>query len=92
MPLGMDMSFPSGTIILSNGIPREHQGIAASLINTVVKYSILISLGIRQTEEASDEIGGYRNAWYFAIGLDGLGMVIALYFLWISVVKHRTIS
>jgi hypothetical protein len=31
MPWGMDMSFPCGTIILSNGMPREHQGIAASL-------------------------------------------------------------
>ncbi|THX97638.1 hypothetical protein D6D03_08246 [Aureobasidium pullulans] len=35
MPWGMDMSFPSGTIILSNSTAKEHQGVAASLVNTV---------------------------------------------------------
>ena len=91
MPFGMDMSFPCGTIILSNGMPREHQGaffslvfhvlsvlltlvgIAASLVNTVVNYSISISLGIagtiiRQTNEGGTRVlEGYRSAWYFAI-------------------------
>lgn len=98
MPWGMDMSFPAGTIILSNGMPREHQGIAASLINTVVNYSISLSLGIagtivRQTDGGgSNVLGSYRNAWYFGIGLDSLGLMIALYFFWISVVKGRTVS
>jgi len=31
---GIDMSFSAGTIILSNAVKRENQGIAASLINT----------------------------------------------------------
>ena len=98
MPWGMDMSFPAGTIILSNGIPREQQGIAASLINTVVNYSISISLGIagtiiRQTDNGGRNVlGSYRNAWYFAIGLNRVGMAIALYFLWISVVRRRAAS
>lgn len=98
MPWGMDMSFPAGTIILSNGMPREHQGIAASLINTVVNYSISLSLGIagtivRQTNDGGENVlGSYRNAWYFAIGLDGLGMVIALWLFWLSVVRGKTVS
>ncbi|CZT10906.1 related to Drug resistance protein YOR378W [Rhynchosporium agropyri] len=98
MPWGMDMSFPAGTIILSNGMPREHQGIAASLVNTVVNYSISLSLGIagtivRQTDPRHDNtLGSYRNAWYFAIGLDRLGLVIALYFLWISVGRAKVSS
>ncbi|KAF8853182.1 MFS general substrate transporter [Acephala macrosclerotiorum] len=98
IPWGMDMSFPAGTIILSNGMPREHQGIAASLINTVVNYTISLSLGIagtiiRQTNNGKENmLGSYRNAWYFAIGLDGLGMAIALWFFWISVVKAKTVS
>ncbi|KAH6672338.1 hypothetical protein B0J14DRAFT_655222 [Halenospora varia] len=49
MPWGMDMSFPCGTIILSNAMPREHQGIVASMVNTVVNYSISISLSIAGT-------------------------------------------
>lgn len=98
MPWGMDMSFPAATIILSNSLPKEHQGIAASLINTVVNYSISISLGIagtiiRQTNDGGKNVlEGYRNAWYFAIGLDGLGMAIALYFFWISVVKGQSVT
>ncbi|CZT09641.1 related to Drug resistance protein YOR378W [Rhynchosporium graminicola] len=98
MPWGMYMSFPAGTIILSNGMPRDHQGIAASLVNTVVNYSISLSLGIagtiaRQTDPRHDNtLLSYRNAWYFAIGLDGLGLVIALYFLWISVGRAKVSS
>lgn len=39
MPWGMDMSFPSAAGILSNSMAKEHQGVAASLINTVLNYS-----------------------------------------------------
>jgi len=87
---GMDLSFPSGTIILSQGMPREHQGIAGSLIATVVNYSISLSLGIagtilRQTDDGGQNVlGSYRNAWYFAIGLEGFGIGIALWFLGLS--------
>ena len=43
IPFGMDMSFPAATIILSGSVPKEHQGIAASLVLTTTSYSI--SLG-----------------------------------------------
>lgn len=49
---GMDMSFPSATIILSDAMPAEHQGLAASLVTTFVNYSISIGLGIAGTVEA----------------------------------------
>jgi hypothetical protein len=93
----MDTSFPCGTVILGNALPRVHQGIAASMINTVVDYSISLSLGIagtiiRQTEKGgSNVVGSYRNAWYLGNGLGGLGLAIALYSLWISVVKGKTV-
>jgi MFS family permease len=82
---GMDMSFPSGVIVLSNHMPPEHQGIAASLINTVINYSISIGLGMAGTVEThvnsggSNELQGYRGAWYLGIGLDSLGIVFAIY-------------
>jgi hypothetical protein len=63
-----------------------------------VNYSISISLGIagtiiRQTNDGGmDVLGSYRNAWYFAIGLDGLGLAIALYFMWISVFRGKAVS
>jgi hypothetical protein len=76
-----------GTFILSNGTPREHERIAANLINTVANYSVSISLGIAGTifgetdNRVGNVLGSYRNVWYFAIGLDSLGMATALYSL-----------
>lgn len=96
-PWGMDMSFPSGVIVLSNHMPPEHQGLAASLINTVVNYSISIGLGMAGTVEThvnnggTSELAGYRGAWYLGIGLDGLGIVLAicLIFSWRATAKSK---
>lgn len=78
------MSFPSSVIVLSNHMPPEKQGIAASLVNTVINYSISIGLGIAGTVESQVNDGGknlldgYRGAWYVGIGLDGLGILLAI--------------
>ena len=53
MPFGMDMSFPAASVILSNHMAAEHQGLAMSLVNTVVNYSISIALGIAGTVESN---------------------------------------
>ncbi|KAF7591512.1 hypothetical protein BBP40_001502 [Aspergillus hancockii] len=89
IPWGMDMSFPAATLMLSNALSREQQGVAASLVTTVVNYSISLSLGFAGTVEvhvnngghtSSDVLKGYRGALYLAIGLGGLGMALsALY-------------
>ncbi|KAK5128198.1 MFS multidrug transporter-like protein [Cryomyces antarcticus] len=68
MPVGMNLSFPAGTILLSNALPREHQGVAASLVSTMVNYSISIGLGVagtieRQiTQNRAGYVQGYRSA------------------------------
>lgn len=78
------MSFPSGTILLSNSMPREQQGMAASVVNTVVNYSISLSLGIAGTIESNvndggrDILRGYHGALYLAMGLSGLGFLVAM--------------
>lgn len=91
MPFGMDMSFPAATVLLSNAVPRRHQGIAASLVNTVVNYSISLALGCAGTAEAyvaagrdatpEDRLRGYRAAWYVGIGIAGLGWALSLVFV-----------
>ena len=94
-PWGMDMSFPAATIILSDLMPREHQGLAASLVNTLVNYSISIGLGIGGTVEAhvnrgnEDLLRGYRGAWYAGIGLSGIGSVLGLYFVFDEQIRRR---
>lgn len=87
IPWGLDMSFPSSTIILSNNTPKHDQGLASSLVNTTVNYSISLSLGIASTivkninSPGGDPMVGYRGAWYFAVGLDVVAVLIAIYFV-----------
>ncbi|KAL0935430.1 Drug resistance protein YOR378W-like 4 [Colletotrichum truncatum] len=90
MPFGMDMSFPAATLILSNAVKREHQGIGASLVNTVVNYGIALGVGFAGTvevhvnngaETTEDRFKGFKGALYMGIGLSGLGLGVALMFL-----------
>lgn len=90
IPCGMDMSFPAATLILSDAVSKEHQGIAASLVATIVNYSISLSLGFAGTIEShvhhggmtpKDVVLGYRGAWYMGIGFAGFGLFLSLVFL-----------
>ncbi|KAF3034319.1 hypothetical protein E8E12_004704 [Didymella heteroderae] len=90
IPWGMDMSFPAGTLIMSNAVEKRHQGMAASLVNTIVNYSISIGVGIAGTVEThinngghteEDELRGYRAAMYLGIGFGAMGVLTSLLFL-----------
>lgn len=90
MPWGMDMSFPAATVILSDSVGGSRQGVAASLVTTVVNYSISLGLGFAGTVEVhvnnggetpDDLLKGYRGAFYMGIGLGGLGIVISLVYV-----------
>ena len=87
IPFGMDMSFPAATIILSSSVPKQHQGIAASLVLTVTNYSISLGLGIAGTvavqiagdpKDPAGMLKQFRSAWYTSIGLAGLGIAISV--------------
>jgi MFS family permease len=92
-PWGMDMSFPCATILLSNLVPKRNQGIAASLVATVVNYSISIGLGIGGTVEThvndggKDLLRGYRGAWYSGIGLAACGVLMSFYFIYHNITE-----
>ena len=99
IPWGMDMSFPAATIILSNSVSKEHQGIGASLVNTVVNYSISLALGFAGTVEVhvngggktqADELHGLRSALYLSIGLAGFGVLLSLFYVAKSYQKDRS--
>jgi hypothetical protein len=89
------MSFPSGILILSNAMPQKDQGVAGSLVNTVVNYSISLGLGFAGTVERyvnddnKDVLKGYRGATYMGVGLAGLGTVIATLFLIVTWTSSR---
>jgi hypothetical protein len=90
-----DMSFPSASLILSNSMPRKDQGVAGSLVNTVVNYSISLGLGFAGTVERyvnddnKDVLRGYRGATYMGVGLAGLGTIVATCFLVVTWTSPR---
>ncbi|TIA90320.1 hypothetical protein E3P99_01657 [Wallemia hederae] len=94
-PFGMDMSFPAASIIISDHLPREHQGLAGSLVNTLVNYSIAIALGIAATVEMNVNDGGrdpergIRGALYLGVGLAAVGLILAFINKIIEVVETR---
>jgi MFS family permease len=81
-----DMTFPAANLLLSNQMAKEHQGVAASLVNTFINYSISLALGIAGTVESHVNDGGdnvlkgYRGAWYLSIGFAASGTIIALFY------------
>lgn len=81
MPLGMNMSSPVAAVLVANSLPAEHQGVAGSLVFTTIFASVSLSLGIAGTVVSNvggDVLGGYRGALYLAVGLAGLGSLLAL--------------
>ena len=95
MPAGMNWSFPAGTILLSNAMPKDMQGKAASLVATVVNYSIATGLGFAGSverhvnDDGTKTLQGYCGAWYLGIGFSALGMIISAYFMWSSKKEAR---
>jgi MFS family permease len=85
-PFGMDISFPAASLIVSNTMPIHQQGVAASMVNTAINWSISLGLGIAGTVESEllkrgrSSLEGYRGALYVGIGLSGAGVLVALLF------------
>ncbi|CCH60827.1 hypothetical protein TBLA_0D03270 [Henningerozyma blattae CBS 6284] len=98
LPLGMDFSFPASSIILSDSLPMQYQGMAGSLVNTVINYSTSICLGMAGTVEmkhnshGKDLLNGYRAAIYFAIGLAGLAVCVSGGYMIECLWKDRVLS
>jgi MFS family permease len=99
MPFGMDLSFPAATIVLSNHMPPEHQGLAASLVVTTINYSISIALGIAGTVERNIvehsmlrkedfRLKGIQAGLYTGIVYAFVGVVLGLFFFIRTMVKE----
>ncbi|KAH7578787.1 Major facilitator superfamily (MFS) profile [Nakaseomyces glabratus] len=95
LSFGMDLSFPASSIILSDFLPMQYQGMAGSLVNTVVNYSTSLCLGMGNTVEqqynahGADLLKGYRSALYLAIGLASAGVCVSLVFLVTDIIAKR---
>lgn len=84
---GMDLSFPAAALVLSDFLPVEHQGMAGSLVNTVVNYSVSLFLAMASTPETEvftrtgSTLAGYRAAVYLGVGISGLAVAISVVFI-----------
>jgi MFS family permease len=93
-PFGMDISYPAASLIVSNTIPAHQQGVAASMVNTAINWSISLGLGIAGTVESQilkngDTLEGFRSALYVGIGLSGMGIIVAFLFCRVPA-KHNS--
>lgn len=84
--LGPDLSFACSSLIASDKLPEEQQGVAGSLINTIVNYSIALGLALAGNLESAtndhgrDRLRGFRAAWYLGAGFAGAGIVMTVIF------------
>lgn len=82
-----DFIFTAAQIIASNSVDRAHQGIAGSLIGTLLTYGMSTGLGFGGTIEVytngngTDKIRGYRNALYLGVGFAGVSLFMSLLFV-----------
>lgn len=87
---GMDMSFPAASIILSDILPNHHQGMAGSLVSTMINYSVSLFLAMSSCVEieimkrTNDQLLSYRSGLYFGIGVAGLGVLCSVMFIFIQ--------
>ncbi|TFB02991.1 Drug resistance protein [Trichoderma ghanense] len=97
--IGMDTSLPAAIMIFSSTVARQYQGMGASIVMTLVNYSISLGLGFAGTIETNinrgghtktDLLHGYRGALWFSVGLTGLGTILSLIYLFKTQFKPKS--
>lgn len=84
---GPDFLITATQIIASNTVRRSQQGIAGSLIGTILPFGLSTGLGFGGTVEkytnhnGQNVMQGYRNALYLALGMTATATVLALLFV-----------
>jgi len=92
---GPDLSFACASLIASDKLKPEEQGVAGSFINTIVNYSVAIGLALAGNVEANvndggrDRLAGFRGAHYLGMGLAAMGMLFTAVF-WKGMAKRHT--
>lgn len=83
---GPDLSFACASLIASDKLKPEEQGVAGSFINTMVNYSVGLGLALAGNVEVSvndggrDRLAGFKGAHYLGMGLAALGMLFTAVF------------
>lgn len=83
----IDLITTSAQIIASNTVPMRHQGVAGSLVGTLLSYGMSTGLGFAGTVEVNtfgngnNLLKGYHCAAYLAVGLASTSLVLSIVFI-----------
>lgn len=83
----VDLVVTSAQIIASNTVPKKHQGVAGSLVGTLLSYGMSTGLGFAGTVEVNtfangeNLLHGYHCAAWLAVGLAAAALVIGVVFI-----------
>lgn len=93
--LGPDLSFTSGSIIISNSLLPSEQGIGASMINTVVLYCSGFGMAMAGNvhyyvlKHYGDELLATRATFWFGFSLATISLLIVVIFVRDLRFKHK---
>ncbi|KAL8846244.1 MAG: hypothetical protein Q9221_008657 [Calogaya cf. arnoldii] len=83
----IDLITTSAQIVASNTVPMKHQGVAGSLVGTLLSYGMSLGLGFAGTVEVNtsksgtDLLRGYHSAAYLAVGLASTALALTIFFV-----------
>ncbi|KAK4038322.1 aminotriazole resistance protein [Parachaetomium inaequale] len=81
----IDLITTSAQIIASNTVPMKHQGVAGSLVGTLLSYGMSTGLGFAGTvevhtfENGTNLLRGYHSAAYLAVSMSGFALLLCLF-------------
>ncbi|KAK6593572.1 efflux pump antibiotic resistance protein [Botrytis cinerea] len=83
----IDLITTSAQIIACNTVSMKHQGVAGSLIGTLLGYGLSTGLGIAGTVEVNTNdngnnlLKGYHSAAYLGVGLASVSLIMSVIFI-----------
>lgn len=83
----IDLIVTAAQIIASNTVSKKHQGVAGSLVGTLLSYGMSTGLGFAGTVEVNtfeggkNPLKGYHSAGYLATGFAAAAFLLAVIFV-----------
>lgn len=83
----IDLITTSAQIIASNTVAKQHQGVAGSLVGTLLSYGMSTGLGFAGTVEVNtfdhgkNLLRGYHSAAYLAVGFATTSLILSAFFI-----------
>ncbi len=83
----IDLITTSAQIVASNTVPMRYQGVAGSLVGTLLSYGLSTGLGFAGTVEVhtndngANLLKGYHSAAYLGVGLATAALILSVGFI-----------